>query len=75
MSPKNFFCHECPILIPKVPLEAPFTEMTQFNNPVNLAPSVPLEVTFDDMVDISEPFMLHDLMPQVPAIANFTEEL
>jgi len=53
MSPKNIFCPECPILIPKVPLEAPFAEMTQFNIPISLTPTVPLEATFDDELEIA----------------------
>lgn len=75
MNPVSFFCPECPILIPKVPLEAPFTEITNFNIPVSLVPSVPLEATFEDNSDVTELVNITDLTPVVPDSADFSEEL
>lgn len=74
MSPKSFFCPECPFLIPKVPLEAPFTEITEFDIPVNLEPVVPMEATFEDGTDVADAILLDDLTPEVPATADFSEE-
>ena len=72
-APKSHFCPECPLLIPKVPLEAHFWEMLELSYPVDLTPVVPVEATFDDVVDSDCELMTNDLAPVVPLHAEFDD--
>ena len=72
-SPDEFYCAECPILIPKVPLEAPFMEITEFVNPIDLAPLVPMEATFCDDTEIE--MIAYSFAPVIPSQADFDEDI
>jgi len=72
-APTTFFCPECPLLFPKVPLEAPFSELTEFENTTELTPEVPMEATFDDAVDTDTKLKTNDLAPVLPAQADFDD--
>jgi len=72
-EPNSLFCPECPILSPKVPLEAPFRELTEWLNPMDLAPVVPMEATFDNGIDGELSNI--SLAPIFPAQADFDDEI
>jgi len=72
-EPNNNFCPECPILSPKVPLEAPFVEMTEFDFTLDLSPVVPMEATFDN--DIEVELTANSLAPVFPSQADFDDDV
>ena len=72
-APITFFCPECPLLFPKVPLEAPFWETIELESPMDLTPEVPMEATFDDVVDTDTELKTNDLAPVLPAQADFDD--
>jgi len=55
MNPNDFFCPECPFLIPRVPLEAPFWELVEFEVALNLVPVVPMEALHKEIIFIASP--------------------
>jgi len=69
IAPNTFFCPECPILSPKVPLEAPFGELTEWVSPMDLAPVVPMKATFDNDIELSA----NSLAPITPPQADFDD--
>ena len=71
-SPTELFCPECPILIPKVPLEAPFNELTEFDITLNLMPLIPLEAPFDE--DIEAELTASTFAPVLPLQADFDDD-
>ena len=72
-APTTFFCPECPLLFPKVPLEAPFWETIELESTIDLTPEVPMEATFDDYTNVETDLMLDDLMPELPSQADFND--
>ena len=72
-SATTFLCPECPLLFPKVPLEAPFWELTEFDTTMDLTPEVPLEATFDDDSANETALNSNDLTPALPLQADFDD--
>ncbi|TSA26633.1 MAG: hypothetical protein D4R67_07405 [Bacteroidetes bacterium] len=72
-GPTDFFCPECPILSPKVPLEAPFREMTEFDILTGLNPIVPNQASFDDDFDFD--LATNSLAPVLPLQADFDDNV
>lgn len=71
--PDAFFCPECPMLSPKVPLEAPFDELTVFDLASDLKPMVPGEASFTDEPETEPAMAAIILVPDVPETADFTD--
>ena len=72
-TPNVTLCPKCSVLIPVIPMEAPFGEIVEFDSPMNLTPMVPDEAKFDD--DIEVKLADNSLAPVVPEIADFSFEL
>ncbi len=66
-----FHCPKCPALIPEIPMEATFGEITEFNSPLNLVPVIPMEASFCDNVKMTD----NSLSPTVPLQADFSDKL
>jgi len=67
------FCLECPILSPKVPLEAPFSEMTEYFTFLNLMPQVPLEAPYESDLEVT--LVANSFAPVFPLRADFEDNL
>jgi hypothetical protein len=72
-SSVSLFCPECPILIPKVPLEGSFVAITEFDALTDLMPTVPMEAGFDENPDTGSIPETIDLLPVVPLEADFED--
>ena len=71
--PNSPLCPKCSVLIPVIPMEAPFGEIIEFDCPMNLNPVVPDEATFDDNIEVE--LADNSLAPVVPETADFSFEL
>ena len=67
----SFFCPICPFLIPVIPLEAPFSEVVEFESSMNLAPVIPMEATFDNDVELID----NRFAPITPTQADFDDNV
>ena len=71
--PTSFFCPECPILSPKVPLEAPFSELTELYTILDLMPLVPMVAPFEG--DLEVRLVANTFAPVFPLRADFDDNL
>ncbi len=72
-EPNSLFCPECPVLSPKVPLEAPFMEFTEFDFTMSLFPVVPMEAEFDNGIEVE--LTANSFSPSLPTQADFDDEV
>jgi len=72
-EPSVLACPECPVLSPKVPLEAPFMEFTEFGFTMNLFPVVPMEAEFDNGIEVE--LAANSFAPSLPIQADFDDEV
>jgi len=72
-EPNNLFCPECPVLLPEVPMEAPFSEVIEFESSMNLNPVVPMEATFDYNIEVE--LTGKSLAPISPLQADFDDTM
>jgi len=70
-EPNSIVCPECLVLSPTVPMEAPFSEVAEFDVTMNLIPDVPMEAEFDNGIEVE--LAAISFAPSFPLQADFDD--